>query len=123
MGESPRIRCKKTLFNQQLIHKAQLSETKGIVSKWNRTGLLEGLDNEYEKHGMAILLENQAKQLIEMRGYRVREQKRRPGLRNFPAQSIGFGSLGATSLYLSLLQHDQVVDVAGTDLLVREVDP
>ena len=26
MGESPRIRCKKTLFNQQLIHKAQLSE-------------------------------------------------------------------------------------------------
>eukprot|EP00943_MAST-04B_sp_MAST-4B-sp1_P009726 g9726.t1 len=26
MGEAPRIRCKKTLFNQQLIHKAKLSE-------------------------------------------------------------------------------------------------
>ena len=53
------------LANTSNSHKAQLSETKGIVSKWNRTGLLEGLDNEYEKHGMAVLLENQAKQLID----------------------------------------------------------
>ena len=53
------------LANTSNSHKAQLSETKGIVSKWNRTGLLEGLSNEYEKHGMAILLENQAKQLID----------------------------------------------------------
>ena len=53
------------LANTSNNHKAQLSETKGIVSKWNRTGLLEGLSNEYEKHGMAILLENQAKQLID----------------------------------------------------------
>ena len=40
-------------------------ETRELVSKWERTGLLEGLDSEYEKHGMAILLENQAKQLID----------------------------------------------------------
>ena len=53
------------LANTSNNHKAQLSETKGIVTKWNRTGLLEGLSNEYEKHGMAILLENQAKQLID----------------------------------------------------------
>ena len=53
------------LANTSNSHKAQLSETKGIVTKWNRTGLLEGLSNEYEKHGMAILLENQAKQLID----------------------------------------------------------
>jgi len=53
------------LANTSNNHRAQLAETKGIVSKWNRTGLLEGLSNEYEKHGMAILLENQAKQLID----------------------------------------------------------
>ena len=53
------------LANTSNSHKAQLSETKTIVNKWNRTGLLEGLSNEYEKHGMAILLENQAKQLID----------------------------------------------------------
>lgn len=53
------------LANTSNSHKAQLSETRAIVNKWNRTGLLEGLSNEYEKHGMAILLENQAKQLID----------------------------------------------------------
>jgi hypothetical protein len=42
----------------------QMEETKGLVSKWSKTGLLEGIDHEYEKHGMAIMLENQAKQLV-----------------------------------------------------------
>ena len=42
----------------------QMDETKGLVGKWERTGLLEGIDAEYEKHGMAIMLENQAKQLV-----------------------------------------------------------
>jgi hypothetical protein len=42
----------------------QMEETKGLVSKWNKTGLLEGIDHEYDKHGMAIMLENQAKQLV-----------------------------------------------------------
>ena len=34
------------------------------VSKWEKTGLLEGLSNETEKAGMAQLLENQARQLV-----------------------------------------------------------
>ena len=42
----------------------QMDETKGLVSKWSKTGLLEGIDSEYERHGMAIMLENQAKQLV-----------------------------------------------------------
>jgi len=42
----------------------QMEETKGLVNKWEKTGLLEGLDRDYERHGTAILLENQAKQLI-----------------------------------------------------------
>jgi len=42
----------------------QMDETKALVSKWNKTGLLEGIDSEYERHGMAIMLENQAKQLV-----------------------------------------------------------
>jgi len=42
----------------------QMEETKGLVNKWEKTGLLEGLDKEYDRHGTAILLENQAKQLI-----------------------------------------------------------
>ena len=42
----------------------QMDETKGLVGKWAKTGLLEGINPEYEKHGMAIMLENQAKQLV-----------------------------------------------------------
>jgi hypothetical protein len=42
----------------------QRNETQGYVTKWEKTGLLEGLNGEYDKHNTAILLENQAKQLI-----------------------------------------------------------
>ena len=40
-------------------------ESKALVSKWDRTGLLEGLDGDYNKSSMAILLENQARQLVQ----------------------------------------------------------
>ena len=42
----------------------QKAVSNGLVKKWERTGLLEGLSREYEKAGMAVLLENQAKQLV-----------------------------------------------------------
>jgi len=35
-----------------------------LRDKWERTGLLEGLGNEKTKDGMAVLLENQAKELL-----------------------------------------------------------
>ena len=46
------------------VMRKQMEETKGLVAKWEKTGLLEGLGAEYDKHGMAIMLENQAKQLV-----------------------------------------------------------
>ena len=42
-----------------------LQETRGLVTKWDKTGLLEGLKSQVEKSNMSVLLENQAKQLIE----------------------------------------------------------
>ncbi len=42
-----------------------MSETRGLVSKWEKTGLLEGINTDMEKSHMSILLENQAKQLID----------------------------------------------------------
>ena len=54
-----------TILNESnSVLRRQMEETKGLLSKWEPTGLLEGLDSEYEKHGMAIMLENQAKQLV-----------------------------------------------------------
>ena len=43
---------------------SQRSAAKAHVSKWEKTGLLEGLSSETEKAGMAQLLENQARQLV-----------------------------------------------------------
>jgi hypothetical protein len=44
---------------------SQYAATRNLVEKWEKTGLLEGLDTEYEVNNMAILLENQAKRLID----------------------------------------------------------
>jgi hypothetical protein len=52
------------LNESQAQFSAQRNATKGLVSKWEATGLLEGVTAEYDKHNTAILLENQAKQLI-----------------------------------------------------------
>lgn len=35
-----------------------------LEKKWERTGLLEGIGSEVERRGLAVLLENQAKQLV-----------------------------------------------------------
>jgi len=41
-----------------------LEETRGLKNKWEKTGLLEGL-KERDQHQMSVLLENQAKQLLD----------------------------------------------------------
>lgn len=46
-------------------YRVLLEETRGLVNKWEPTGLLEGLSSEHETHGMAILLENQSRELID----------------------------------------------------------
>jgi Major capsid protein Gp23 len=55
----------KSLLTNNMNPQARLmAETRGLQSKWDRTGLLEGLDG-IEKANMSILLENQAKQLLD----------------------------------------------------------
>ena len=46
-------------------HKQLIKENKQVVNKWAKTGLLDNIKNEYEKNSIAVLLENQAKQLID----------------------------------------------------------
>ena len=40
------------------------SDAARLASKWERTGLLEGLGSEIHKNNMSMILENQAKQLV-----------------------------------------------------------
>ena len=44
--------------------KVMQSDAARLASKWDKTGLLEGLDSETEKNNMSMILENQAKQLV-----------------------------------------------------------
>ena len=46
-------------------HKNLMNENKGAIKKWEKTGLLDGIKTEFEKNSIAVLLENQAKQLID----------------------------------------------------------
>ena len=45
-------------------YKKQQEEAKHLVNKWDKTGLLDGLNEDFQKNGMAVMLENQAKQLL-----------------------------------------------------------
>jgi len=45
-------------------HKHVIEETRKLAGKWERSGLLEGMKG-YEKQGMAVMLENQAQQLLQ----------------------------------------------------------
>ena len=54
-----------SLLNESAgFNKKMSEEAKGLVAKWEKTGLLEGVDAEFERAGIATLLENQAKQLV-----------------------------------------------------------
>lgn len=53
-----------SILNGRNPQEVLLEETRKLVSKWEPTGLLKGLKNETEIRGMAVLLENQARQLI-----------------------------------------------------------
>ena len=45
-------------------HQHVLDQTRKLAGKWERSGLLEGLKG-YDKQGMAVMLENQATQLLQ----------------------------------------------------------
>ena len=46
-------------------YRQRQEETRGLIKKWEPTGLLEGITDEQKVSGMAVLLENQARQLID----------------------------------------------------------
>ena len=53
------------LINESREHEqAQQAQSRKLVSKWEKTGLLEGLGEGHQQNNMARLLENQASQLL-----------------------------------------------------------
>jgi len=51
-------------LTKDIVNRDLRAEGAALLNKWEKTGLLEGLDNERTKNSMARLLENQAKELL-----------------------------------------------------------
>ena len=51
-------------LTEGIVNRDMRAEGHALLSKWERTGLLEGLGDDRKKNGMARLLENQAKELL-----------------------------------------------------------
>ena len=51
-------------LTEGVVNRNMQQEGAALLNKWTQTGLLEGLSNDNDKHNMARLLENQAKELL-----------------------------------------------------------
>ena len=51
-------------LTEGIVERSLQREGAALMDKWEATGLLEGLENDQQKNGMARLLENQASQLL-----------------------------------------------------------
>jgi hypothetical protein len=51
-------------LTEGIVNRDMKKEGAALLSKWEKTGLLEGISNERHRHSMARLLENQAKELL-----------------------------------------------------------
>ena len=51
-------------LTEGIVNRNLKQEGDALLKKWEKTGLLEGIDNDSTRQGMARLLENQAKQLL-----------------------------------------------------------
>ncbi len=51
-------------LTEGIVNRDMAKEGQALLNKWSQTGLLEGLQTERDKHSMARLLENQAKELL-----------------------------------------------------------
>ena len=51
-------------LTEGIVNRNLQSEGAALLAKWEKTGLLEGMGDDRQKNGMAVLLENQAKELL-----------------------------------------------------------
>ena len=51
-------------LSEGIVRRDMSKEGAALLNKWEKTGLLEGLDSDHDKNTMAVLLENQTKELL-----------------------------------------------------------
>lgn len=53
-----------SLLTENTEYLVMQQQTKPLIAKWQSSGLLDGIENQFELAGMSVMLENQAKRLI-----------------------------------------------------------
>jgi hypothetical protein len=53
-----------TNLTEGIVNRDLSKEGEAILNKWDKTGLLEGISGDFHRNQMAVLLENQAKELL-----------------------------------------------------------
>ena len=51
-------------LTEGVVNRDMRAESHALLTKWKKTGLLEGIETERQQNSMARLLENQAKELL-----------------------------------------------------------
>jgi hypothetical protein len=51
-------------LTEGVVRRNTQKEGEALLNKWEKTGLLEGINSEHTRNGMAALLENQAKEIL-----------------------------------------------------------
>ena len=51
-------------LTEGVVFQDKKKESAALVAKWEKSGLLEGISDEYQRGAMSVLLENQAKELL-----------------------------------------------------------
>ena len=51
-------------LTEGVVRRNTQKEGEALLNKWEKTGLLEGINSEHSRNGMAALLENQAKEIL-----------------------------------------------------------
>ena len=85
-------------LTEGIVNRDLQREGAALLDKWERTGLLEGLNNDNARNGMARLLENQAKELLREASSMVGGDVEGFAAVAFPIVRRVFGSLIANDL-------------------------
>jgi hypothetical protein len=85
-------------LTENIVDRDLSKEGAALRAKWEKTGLLEGLKDDSQKNGMAVLLENQAKQLLKESSSMAASDVEGFAAVAFPIVRRVFGSLIANEL-------------------------
>src|SRR6056300_954783 len=121
-------------LTEGIVRRDLAKEGAALLNKWERTGLLEGLNSDYAKNNMASLLENQAKELLREASLMSSGDVEGFAAVAFPIVRRVFGSLIANDLvsvqpmslpsglifFLDFKFHGTGTDIAGADRLGYE---